>query len=390
MTGIGLQFIVLFALMVIVYITIFLFFGYSLLIIYYWLSWRSAPEFVAQKKLHTASISLVIAARNEERNIGRLLNALNEQTYPRHLTEVIVIDDDSTDNTLNLAKQFATTSTIELKSDGVNSYKKRAIEEGIRAASGDLIVTTDADCVPPTHWLEDLVSFREQNHSIFVAAPVIFENNSSFLETFQALDFLILQGITAASVYRQAHSMCNGANLAYEKKAFAEVNGFEKIDSIASGDDMLLMHKIWKKYPGRVHYLKSREAIVATQPMKTWKEFFNQRVRWASKARYYQDKRILGVLLLVYLFNLSCVSLLLAAIWSRWPSGLQFVIWFLAFWVAKTAIEFPFVYSLAKFFNKQSLMKYFFLYQPLHMAYTVLAGFLGQFGTYEWKGRRVK
>jgi len=371
--------------MVIVYVTIFLFVGYSFLIIYYWLSWRSTPEFIVQKKLQTPSISLVIAARNEEHNIGRLLQALNVQTYPRDLTEVIVIDDDSTDNTVNIAKQFPATVTIELKNGGLNSYKKKAIEQGIRAASGNLIVTTDADCLPPTRWLENLVSFQEQNNSMFIAAPVIFENNTSLLETFQALDFLILQGITAASVYSQAHSMCNGANLAYEKKAFDEVNGFEKIDNIASGDDMLLMHKIWKKYPGRVHYLKCKHATVSTQPMKTWKEFFNQRIRWASKARFYQDRRIFGALLLVYLFNLSCVSLLVAGIWD-----FKFVIWFLVFWVAKTAIEFPFVYSLAKFFNKQSLLKYFFFYQPLHMAYTIVAGFLGQFGTYEWKGRRVK
>ena len=73
------------------------------------------------------------------------------------------------------------------------------------------------------------------------------------------MDFMVLQGITGAVVYKNNLSMCNGANLAYEKKAFYEVNGFAGIDHIASGDDMLLMHKIWKKYPDRVHYLKSKE-----------------------------------------------------------------------------------------------------------------------------------
>src|SRR5438105_13178051 len=107
------------------------------------------------------------------------------------------------------------------------SYKKNAIEQGIRAASGNLIVTTDADCLPPTRWLENLASFQEHNTSMFIAAPVIFDNNTSLLETFQALDFLILQEITAASVYSQTHAMCNGANLAYEKTAFDEVNACE-------------------------------------------------------------------------------------------------------------------------------------------------------------------
>jgi cellulose synthase/poly-beta-1,6-N-acetylglucosamine synthase-like glycosyltransferase len=371
--------------MILVYITIFLFAGYSALIIYYWLSWKRIPEFIAAKKTDSIAVSVIIAARNEEQNISKLLHALAGQTYPRNLWEVIVADDNSTDDTVRIAKQFPGTVILELKHEEQNSYKKNALDRGINAAAGNVIVTTDADCVPPAGWLETMTAFKDQNNSVFIAAPVIFENNGSVLETFQALDFLILQGITGASVHRQAHSMCNGANLAYEKKAFFEVNGFENIDNIASGDDMLLMHKIWEKFPGRVHYLKSKNAIVATQPMKTWKEFLNQRIRWASKARYYQDKRILLALLLVYFFNLSCIALLFAAIWD-----LKFVIWFLLFWVAKTMIEFPFVYSVAKFFNKQSLLKFFFIYQPLHMAYTIVAGLFGQFGTYEWKGRKVK
>lgn len=174
--------------------------------------------------------------------------------------------------------------------------------------------------------------------------------------------------------------MCNGANLAYEKNVFNEVNGFSGIDNIASGDDMLLMHKIAKQHPEKVHYLKSKKAVVSTQPMKTWKEFFNQRIRWASKAKHYNDKRIILVLLLVYLFNLSFLLLLIAGCWF----------WFIGLWIAKTMIEFPFVYSVSIFFGKQSLMKYYFFFQPIHIFYTIISGLFGQFGKYEWKGRKVK
>lgn len=106
--------------------------------------------------------------------------------------------------------------------------------------------------------------------------------------------------------------MCNGANLAYERNSFYRVNGFSGIDTIASGDDMLLMHKIANQYPGQIHYLKAEDAIVTTSPMKTWREFLNQRIRWASKAKYYDDKRITAVLILVYLFNLSFLVLWVA------------------------------------------------------------------------------
>jgi cellulose synthase/poly-beta-1,6-N-acetylglucosamine synthase-like glycosyltransferase len=371
--------------MAILYITILLFSGYSILIIYYWLSWRSIPEYAAKTKSPATYISIIIPARNEEKNIGNLLMALQKQTYPKHFIEIIVVNDHSTDNTAEIVKKFPGVILLDLDDDSINSYKKKAIEKGIYTASGKLIITTDADCLPPPAWLENMVSFFEEKNAMFIAAPVALQNDSSVVQVFQALDFLTLQGVTGASVYKKIHSMCNGANLAYEKKAFSEINGFEGIDTIASGDDMLLMYKIWGKFPDRVHYLKSKQAIVRTQPAKTWKDFFNQRIRWASKARHYNDKRIFWVLLLVYLFNLSFLVLLVAGCWLP-------VLWiYLAvFWIAKTLVEFPFVSSVAKFFGQQSLLKYFFFFQPLHIAYTIIAGLLGQFGNYEWKGRRVK
>lgn len=362
-----------------------LFAGYSMLIFYYYKQWKKIPEYHIRNEIFTEKISVIIPARNEEENIGALLKKLSEQTYPSLLTEIIVVDDHSEDNTAAIVAGFDNVKLISLHQDIHNSYKKKALEIGIMAATGTLIVTTDADCLPANEWLETLVSFKRENDSVFVAAPVCFDNNSSLLEIFQSLDFLVLQGITAASVYSNSHSMCNGANLAYSRTTFFEVKGFTGIDHIASGDDMLLMHKIWKRYPGKVHYLKSKQAIVHTAPMKTWKAFLNQRIRWASKADSYGDKRILAVLLFVYLFNLSFCILATAAFFNA-----GYLYWLFALWIAKTLVEFPFVISVARFFNKQKLLRYFFFFQPLHIIYTITAGFLGQVGTYEWKGRKVK
>lgn len=362
-----------------------LFLFYALLIIYYWQSWKAIPEFKASLPATDITISVIIPARNEETNIRQLLEALQQQTYPAALTQIIVVDDHSTDQTADIIRQFPSVKLVQLKEDNLNSYKKKAIETGIAAATGELIVTTDADCIPGPEWLSSLAAFKQENNSVFIAAPVVFVNNNSILQIFQALDFLVLQGITAASVYNNVHSMCNGANLAYERNAFYEVNGFSGIDTIASGDDMLLMHKIWKQYPGKVHYLKSKAAVVSTQPMKTWKTFFNQRIRWASKAKNYDDKRIIAVLLLVYLFNLSFPALAIAGFWC-W----HYWLYLAGLWIAKTMIEFPFVAAVAGFYKKQSLMKYFFFFQPLHILYTINSGLFGQFGKYEWKGRKVK
>lgn len=371
--------------MILLIITIALFILYSILIIYYWQSWKSIPDFVLSGKLPKTKISVIIPARNEEENIGQLLQAMQQQTYPEELFEVIVVDDHSTDKTVSIVQQFPAVKLLQLEDDNINSFKKKSIATGIAAAAGDLIVTTDADCLPSKEWLQIIAQFKEEKNAVFITAPVVFENKNSVLQIFQTLDFLTLQGITGASVYKNVHSMCNGANLTYEKKIFNEVNGFAGIDHIASGDDMLLMHKIWKKYPQQVHYLKSKDAIVTTTPMKTWEAFFNQRIRWASKAKQYDDKRIFAVLLLIYLFNLSFLILLIAGFFNY-----CYWLYLAGLWIAKTIIEFPFVNSVATFFGKQSLMKYFFFFQPLHIAYTIVSGLLGQFGKYEWKGRRVK
>ena len=349
------------------------------------MNWRSINVFTPPGDLPTLKISVIIPARNEEKNIGALLEALQGQTYPEELYEIIVIDDHSKDRTAEIVKEFTTVKLLSSPDNILNSHKKKAIETGINLASGELIVATDADCLPSRVWLETIAAFKAKNQSAFIAAPVDINCSSSPVQIFQAMDFMVLQGITGAVDSKNKMSMCNGANLAYEKKAFEEVAGFTGVDHIASGDDMLLMHKIWKKYPDRVHYLKSEQAIVSTQPVKSWKEFFSQRIRWASKARKYDDKRILPVLALVYLFNLSFFVLTVAGFWN-------YRYWFaaLALWVLKTLVELPFFISLAGFFNKRWSVKWFFFFQPLHIIYTVISGLFGQLGSYEWKGRRVR
>src|SRR6185436_883472 len=131
-------------------------------------------------------ISVIIPARNEEENIGKLLSSIEKQTYPSHLFEVIVVDDHSTDNTVAVVNSYSFAKLIKLEFDNINSYKKKAIESGIAAASGDLIVTTDADCIVPGNWLKTFASFKETINPVFIAAPVALENESNLLQTFQA------------------------------------------------------------------------------------------------------------------------------------------------------------------------------------------------------------
>lgn len=342
---------------------------------------------------HKVSFSIIIPARNEEKQIEACLLTVLQQQYPIHLFQVIVVDDFSIDRTpiivRNLQGKYANLKLIQLENlvyeKQLNSYKKKAIEIAIQQATGDWIVTTDADCMVTDKWLSNFDGYIQKYQPVFIAAPVQYTDTGSFVSRFQCLDFISLQGITAASVQKGFHSMCNGANLAYKKETFAEVGGFKGIDNIASGDDMLLMHKVYLKYPKRVKYLHSQSSVVCTEPMPTWKEFLNQRIRWASKADKFQDKRIFIVLAFIYLFNLCLFLLPIMAIFFP----VLFFYWVVLL-IAKTFIELRFMFPVTQFFNQQKLLWWFPIMQPFHIAYTVLAGWLGKFGKYSWKGRVVK
>ncbi len=373
-------------------ISILLFCLYGLLLIYYRLAWHGIPDYKPQttNPEPQIKITLIIPARNEEASIPACLHSLQQQTYPSSLFEVLVVDDHSTDSTAGLVKGFVA-GNIRLISlqeftgnDELNSYKKKAIETAIGESTGELIVTTDADCIFPKNWLHTIACFYTGKRPAFIVMPVRFRTGNHAGAIFQALDFMALQGITGAAVYKKVHSMCNGANLAYTRKAFREAGGFANIDRIASGDDMLLLHKIYKQHPDGIQFLKSADVIVETQPMHSLKDFFNQRIRWASKAAQYDDKRIFWVLLLVYFLNCWCLVLGIAACFSC-----SILFWFIGLLACKTAVELFFLYPVAGFFHQRSLLWWFPLAQPFHIVYTIIAGWLGKFGSYEWKGRKV-
>jgi cellulose synthase/poly-beta-1,6-N-acetylglucosamine synthase-like glycosyltransferase len=372
--------------MILAAITIVLLTAYGRLFSFYKTGWNRGEEVNSSgdiKRPGLPFISVVIAARNEEKNISLLLNALQGQTYPAENFEVLVVNDHSSDRTSEVVQLFKTARLIN--AGEMDAGKKKALTLAISQASGELIVATDADCEPGKFWLASLADFYLTTKAVFIAAPVIYKTDGSLLSIFQTIDFITLQGITAAGVETGFHSMCNGANLAYKKSAFEEVNGFEGIDKLASGDDLFLMHKISVKYPQQVRYLKSKAATVVTTPPTSWKEFYRQRIRWASKSNAYQDKKIFYALLLVYFVNLLFPLILVFSCWNAW-----YLLLALFYLLVKTVIEYAFIKPVALFFNQQDLLKWFPLLQPLHIFYTVLVGLLSQFGSYKWKGRRTK
>ncbi len=348
--------------------------------------WYQTPCFVPSGNFPLIFASIIIPVRNEEENIYALLADLFLQTYPKSYFEVIVVNDGSEDSTLTEIKKFQVTyattewlKVIVLPPDVLG--KKKALHEGIRAAKGTLILTTDGDTRIGQNWLSTIVNFYQQKQAKFISSPVALDFPQSFFEKMQVVEFASLVGTGAGTLYWGKPTMCNGANIAFEKAAFEEVGGYEGNWHIASGDDEFLMQKIFKHYSRQVFFLKNKEAVVRTAPMPSWKAFFHQRKRWASKWKAHHSNIVKGVALFVFFYHVL-------NIFSFFLLITDYVV-ILIHILLKFSIEFIFLKQVHSFLNRN---KYSFYFLPLFIVYSFYAVYVGikaNFKGYEWKNRKL-
>lgn len=369
-------------------LSIFLTILYLVVVATFIKGWHSLIPFQYKPATASTAVSIIVAARNEAENIHETIEALLSQNYSKELTEIIFIDDHSTDNTAEIIRSYALQGVrlISLKEDkALNSYKKKAIQTAIAGASGKLIITTDADCRMGKDWLKTIVSFYEEHDYKMISSPVAYDQEKSFFERSQSLEFLYLIGLGASTIGNKQPSTCNGANLAYERDAFYEVGGFQGIDDLASGDDELLLHKIAARYNNQIGFLKNTDAIVYTHAKPTLTEFLQQRKRWASKSTRYKNKSIIVLGVFIWFFNVSILLNLLTAIFIF--SFLKIAIIQLAL---KIIIEFIFLVDVTTFAKRRSLLVLLPVLNVFHVLYIIYIGVAGNSGKYNWKGRMVK
>jgi glycosyltransferase involved in cell wall biosynthesis len=344
------------------------------------------PYFKAQKTA-TPSINftIVVPARNEEEHIENCLSSLVNQTYSTAHTEIIVINDHSTDATQHVVEQFIQkheTHRVKLinmhELAGERMLKKAAITHAIGEASGEYIILTDADCTRGKKWLETIAAFIQEKQAKMVYGPVEFTANSVF-ERIQSLEFAGLVGIGASAIQLKNPNMCSAANLIFERNVFFEVDGYTGNDGLASGDDEFLLHKVFKRYPSRIHFLKHRDAIVYTTPSASVKQLTEQRKRWVSKSTKYENRYITAILVAAYVFNASILWFLITQPWF----GLKLV-------AIKALTEGLFLYSVLAFFKRKSYLLLLPIAEVFHIIYVLIIGILGNVGTYTWKERKLK
>ena len=375
---------------------------------FYIIGWYKLKTYKKNTSEYTTKVSVIVPARNEEENIENCLNDIARQDFPKELFEIIAVDDNSTDSTIERIEKLIdqhkgiNATLIKLKDNKVPTPylsldipggKKRAITKAIEQSEGDLIVTTDADCRMGSNWLSTIVSYYESKRPKMIVAPVCLYNpncQETIFEKLQTLEFIGLIGITGAAIEQKHPIMCNGANLAYEKSVFKTVQGFNYFNpghsELASGDDMHLMLKIKNSFADGIKFIKSEEAVVYTKPQTSLLEFIQQRKRWTSKTLTYKDFTVVAIAIIVYVFNISIVISLVLMFFIP-----PFIGWlFILIFGAKCIIDFLFLFLTTSFFKRRGLMWLYLPGQIFNLCYVTCIGIIGNLGKYRWKGRIIK
>ena len=198
--------------------------AYAYQIIRYKIGWSLIKPL--EKKTYRPTVSVIVALRNEEKNINNLLEFLKNQNYNDKILEFILVNDHSSDNTLSLLHKsnIENLRIINLNDDEYG--KKTAIMKAVNIANGEIILATDADCSFDINWVSSMISYFQNPDVHLVSGPVIYHKKNSFFQKIQCLEFVSLVASAAGSVGINNAIFCNGANMAYRKKSFLKLNDF--------------------------------------------------------------------------------------------------------------------------------------------------------------------
>ncbi|MFN6945578.1 MAG: glycosyltransferase [Cytophagaceae bacterium] len=344
--------------------------------------WSRIPAYNPASAPSSLSLSVIIAIRNEAQNLPFLLNDLDMQTEKEF--EVIIVDDHSDDGSKVIAEDILRNSRIARYKVILNAGtgKKHAIKSGIAVCESEIILTTDGDCRVHPRWVGLIAKFFEEKNAVMVIGAVGFKFERSFFSKIQQIEFASLIGTGASCLRAGFPNMCNGANLAYSKKAFQQVHGFEGNEDVPSGDDEFLMHKIFKLFPGKVFFLKNSDSLVLTNANQDLKSFYNQRKRWGGKWDRYAFIHIKLLALFVFLYNFSLLAGLCAVI-----GGYMSIYVYLIPLSLKILAELVFLRNIYKLQTRPFDLMSFLALQVVYPFYILFFGMMSKVGGYSWKGR---
>ncbi len=336
-------------------------------------------------------VTVVVPARDEEDTIGPCVDSVLVADYPADRLQVIVVDDDSSDATPDVVRaRAAADGRLVLVQIPENrrravAHKKRAIEKAIALATGDIILTTDADCSVPPGWVRAMVAPFADPGVAFVSGPVRYRLGArpSWFVRVQALDFFGLMLCGAGGIGIGQPNLANGANVAYRRATFERLGGFSGIDGVTSGDDELLMQKMayGAEGPAAIRFCANPRATVVTEPAPTWRALVHQRTRWASKPAFYPPRlqRMIGGIG-GFLVGLVAVGAASAAVPAARP-------WAVAAYGLRAAADLSILVPGARRFEHARALWAYPLLLVAHAPLTLAAAAMGPLRRFEWKGR---
>lgn len=368
------------------FVSLLIAFLYIFIITHLLTSWNEISEWETSDSFTPDTrISVVIAYRNEAHNLQDCIESILKNQYPKPLFEIICVDDHSQDGSRAIVQQFQSKRLISIGLDE-DFGKKAALTKGIRQASGQIIVTIDADCTAPRKWLHQISSYYSYTKKRMIVGMIELEGKKNTLEYFQIMDTCGVMGLHAAGIHNKTHYLANGANLAFEKSLFEEVLPFEGGD-YASGDDIFFVNKVASINPDDIGFLKCKEAVVVGKAETTWTSFRQQRKRWATKNKAFAKGIYKWMTATIWLLSVSIIVNLLLIPFTEALS--LFVA--LTQLLIKGTMDFLYLQNMCAYFKKSKVLSLFIPAFLLQTTYIFAGGiFALKGGTYSWKGRKVR
>ena len=360
-------------------IVLFILFLYLFLILKYCIGWTKNK---ATRVSHfLPKVSVIIALRNEQEQVIHLLSELKKQVYPIDKLEFILVNDHSTDSTLEVLENAAIDNLRVVNMPDGMFGKKSAIAFAMKEASGEIILASDADCSFLPLWVHTMVAYFANKNIKLVSGPVSYHKQNGIFLGLQTLEFISLIGSGAGAIGVGNAIFCNGANMAYRKADFLELNNFVNDDAV-SGDDVFLLHSVKEKYNDAIAFAKDENAIVLTDAVMSAKGFINQRKRWTAKTSGYKDFTSIYASFLVLFANLSLLVLFVGSLYS-----VAYFQLFLLFYALKFTVDFLLLFPVLSFFKRKDLIKWILPFELFYAIYIVLIVILSFTKSFEWKGR---
>ena len=336
--------------------------------------------------LEDTGLSIIIPMRNEVQNIKACLASILHAADRSQLNkiEVLCIDDQSEDTSFEIAQGIKDPRLIVVRSK--TQGKKGAIQTAIDLASYDHILCTDADCIVHQDWIRQTLSFLLKSKAQMITGLVAISPTERFIDKWQYLDVMGMMAVTAFGIQRDSFRIGNGANMAFRKSAFLDLNAYSENTHLASGDDVFLIQAAYRKWPDQVRFFKSQGGMVYTKGEASWNTLWEQRKRWATKTRSYQEKGVIHLQGFIWFYHIIILVSLLS---YPFFGGISFFTGLLMLFV-KFCMDYLLLSKLADYFDNRDPLKWYIPIGIIHFFYLIYAGLMALIPQkYQWKNRRV-